>query len=107
MRERVKPSLWNYCNAKENLVDVATGFCCHDLSRKSLWWDGPVFLKDINEQTLCTKENLRIETLKNDIEFIAEFIREIVNKSTTLVSFLKEVFSIENTINIEHFSGII
>ena len=38
---------------------------------------------------------------------MAEFSREIVNKSTTLVSFSKEVFSIENIINIEHFSDLI
>ena len=99
--------MWNYCNAKENLVDIVTGFCCHDLSRKSLWWEGPAFVKDINEQTLCTKENLKIETQENDTELMVEFSREIVNKSTTLVSFSKEVFSIENIINIEHFSDLI
>ena len=65
-------------------------------------WKGHVFLKDINEQTLCTKKNLKRETQKNDTELITEFSREIVKKSTTLVSVSKEVFTIENIINIEH-----
>ena len=67
----------------------------------------PFSLKDINKETLCTKENPEIETQKNDTEFITEFGREIINKSTTLVSILKEVFSIGNVINIEHFSDLI
>ena len=104
IRESVKPSLWNYCNTKENSADVTTRFCPHDLSSNSLWCKGPFFLKDINEETLCTKENLEIETQKNDAEFITEFGREIINKSTTLVSILKEVFSIRNVINIDNFS---
>ena len=107
IRESVKPSLWNYCNTKENPADIITRFRPHDLSSNSLWWEGPFFLKDINEETLCTKENLEIETQKNDAEFITEFGREIINKSTTLVSILKEVFSIGNVINIEHFSDLI
>ena len=93
--------MWNYCNTKENPADIITRFRPHDLSSNSLWQEGPSFLKDINEETLCTKE---IETQKNDAEFITEFGREIINKSTTLLSILKEVFSIGNVINIEHFS---
>ena len=107
IRESVKPSLWNYCNTKENPADKITRFRPHDLSSNSLWWEGPFFLKDINEETLCTKENLEIETQKNDAEFISEFGRAIINKSTTLVSISKEVFSIGNVINIEHFSDLI
>ena len=107
VRESVKPSLWNYCNTKENPADIITRFRPHDLSSNSLWWEVPFFLKDINEETLCTKENLEIETQKNDAEFIAEFCRETINKSTTLVSISKEVFSIGNVINIEHFSDLI
>ena len=103
--ETVKPSAWNYCNTKENPADTITTFHPHDLSSNSLWWEGPFFLKDINEETLCTKENLEIETQKNDAEFISEFGRAIINKSTTLVSISKEVFSIGN-INIEHFSDL-
>ena len=105
IRESVKPSLWNYCNTKENPADKITRFRPHDLSSNSLWWEGPFFLKDINEETLCTKENLEIETQKNDAEFITEFGREIINKSTTLVSTSKEVFGIGD-INIEHFSDM-
>ena len=107
IRESVKPSLWNYCNTKENPADKITRFRLHDLSSNSLWWEGPFFLKDINEETLCTKENLEIETQKNDAEFITEFGREIINKSTTLVSILKEVFGLGNIINIEYFSNLI
>ena len=107
IRESVKPSLWNYCNTKENPADIITRFRPHDLSSNSLWWEGPFFLKDINEETLCTKENLEIETQKNDAEFITEFGREIINKSTTLVSILKEVFGLGNIINIEYFSNLI
>ena len=97
--------MWNYCNTKENPADKITRFRPHDLSSNSLWWEGPFFLKDINEETLCTKENLEIETQKNDAEFITEFGREIINKSTTLVSTSKEVFGIGD-INIEHFSDM-
>ena len=107
IRESVKPSLWNYCNTKENPADIITRFRPHDLSSNSLWWEGPFFLKDINEETLCTKENLEIETQKNDAEFITEFGREIINKSTTLVTISKDVFDIGNVINIEHFSNLI
>ena len=95
--------MWNYCNTKENPADIITRFRPHDLSSNSLWWEVPFFLKDINEETLCTKENLEIETQKNDADFITEFGRNI-NKLTTLASILKEVFSIGNVINIEHFS---
>ena len=106
--ETVKPSAWNYCNTKENPADAITTFHPHDLSSNSLWWEGPFFLKDINEETLCTtKENLEIETRKNDTEFITEFGREIINKSTTLVSISKEIFGTGNIINIEHFSDLI
>ena len=107
IRESVKPSLWNYCNTKENPADIITRFRPHDLSSNSLWWEVPFFLKDINEETLCTKENLEIETQKNDAEFITEFGREIINKSTTLVSISKEIFGTGNIINIEHFSDLI
>ena len=79
IRQRVKPPLWNYCNTKENPADIITRFSPHDLSSNSLWWEGAFFLKDINEETLCSKENLEIETEKNDTEFITEFDREIVN----------------------------
>ena len=54
IRESVKPSLWNYCNTKENPTDIITS--THDLSSNSLWWEGPCFLKDINEETLRTKK---------------------------------------------------
>ena len=58
------------------------------------------------EETLSTKEYLEIETQKNDTKFIIEFSREIVNRSTTLVSTSKEVLSIGNIDNIEHFSDL-
>ena len=70
--------------------------------RDSLWWEEPFFLKDINKQILCTKENREIESQKNDTDFITEFGREIVNKSTTLISISKGVFSTGNIVNIEH-----
>ena len=107
IRESVKPSLWNHYNTKENPADLITRFRPHDLSNNSLWCEEHFFLKDINEETLCTKENLEIETQKNDAEFITEFGGEIINKSTTLVTISKEVFSIRNVINIEHFSNLI
>ena len=53
------------------------------------------------EETLSTKEYLEIETQKNDTKFVIEFSREIVNRSTTLVSTSKEVFSVGNIVNIE------
>ena len=56
IRKSVKPSLWNYCNTKENPADIITRFRPHDLSSNSLWWEGPFLLKDIKEETLlCTK----------------------------------------------------
>ena len=58
------------------------------------------------EGTLSTKEYLEIETQKNDTKFVIEFSREIVNRSTILVSTSKEVFSIGNIVNIEHFSDL-
>ena len=58
------------------------------------------------EETLSTKEYLEIETQKNETKFIIEFSREIVNRSTTLVSTSKEVLSIGNIDNIEHFSDL-
>ena len=64
IRESVKPSLWNYCNTKENPADIITRFRLQYLSSNSLWWEGPFSKKDINEETLCTKENLQIETEK-------------------------------------------
>ena len=106
IRESVKPSAWNYCSTKENPADIITRFRPHDLSSNSLWWEGSFFLKGINEETLCTKENLEIVTQKNDAECITEFGRETINKSTTLASISKEVFSIGNVINIEHFSDL-
>ena len=58
------------------------------------------------EEALSTKEYLEIETQKNDTKFIIEFSREIVNRSTTLVSTSKEIFSIGNVVNIKHFSDL-
>ena len=58
------------------------------------------------EVALSTKEYLEIETQKNDTKFIIEFSREIVNRSTTLVSTSKEIFSIGNVVNIKHFSDL-
>ena len=79
----------------------------HDLSSNYLRWEGPFFLEDINKETLSTKENLETESQKNDADFITEFSREIVVKSTTLESISKEVFSLGNIVNIEHFSDLI
>ena len=79
----------------------------HDLSSNYLRWEGPFFLEDINKETLSTKENLETESQKNDTDFITEFRREIVVKSTTLESISKEVFSLGNIVNIEHFSDLI
>ena len=79
----------------------------HDLSSNYLRWEGPFFLEDINKETLSTKENLETESQKNDTDFITEFSREIVVKSTTLESISKEVFSFGNIVNIEHFSDLI
>ena len=53
------------------------------------------------------KRKSRNRNTENDAEFITEFDREIINKSTTLASISKEVFSIGNYINIEHFSDLI
>ena len=78
--------MWNYCNTTENPADIITRFGPRNLSSSSLLWEGPLFLKDVSEKTLSTKENLKIEAQKNDTEFITEFGREIVNKSTTFVS---------------------
>ena len=58
------------------------------------------------EETLSTKEYLEIETQKNETKFIIEFSRVIVNRSTTLVSTSKEVFSIGNIVNNEYFSDV-
>ena len=44
------------------------------------------------------KGNLEIETPKNNAEFITDFGRETINKSTTLVSISKEVLGIEATL---------
>ena len=79
----------------------------HDLSSNYLRWEGPFFLEDINKETLSIKENLETESQKNDTDFITEFRREIVVKSTTLESISKEVFSLGNIVNIEHFSDLI
>ena len=79
----------------------------HDLSSNSLRWEGPFFLEHINKETLSIKENLETESQKNDTDFITEFRREIVVKSTTLESISKEVFSLGNIVNIEHFSDLI
>ena len=53
------------------------------------------------EETLSTKEYLEIETQKNETKFIIEFSRVIVNRSTTLASTSKEVFSIGNIVIID------
>ena len=53
------------------------------------------------------KRRSRNRNTENDAEFITEFDREIINKSTTLVSISKEIFGTGNTINIEHFSDLI
>ena len=58
------------------------------------------------EETLSTKEYLQIETQKNDTKLIIEFSREIVNRSTTLVSTSKEVFSVGNIVNIERWRDL-
>ena len=58
------------------------------------------------EETLSTKEYLEIETQKNETKFIIEFSTVIVNRSTTLVSTSKEVFSIGNIVNNKHFSDV-
>ena len=79
----------------------------HDLSSNYLRWEGPFFLEDINKETLSTKENLETESQKNDADFITEFSREIVVKSTTLELISKEVFSLGNIVNIEHFRDLI
>ena len=79
----------------------------HDLSSNSLRWEGPFFLEDINKETLSIKENLETESQKNDTDFITEFSREIVVKSTTLELISKEVFSLGNIVNIEHFRDLI
>ena len=68
--------MWNYCNTKKNPADIITRFRPHDLLSNSLWWEGPFFLKDINEETLCIKENLEVETRKNDTEFITKYFVE-------------------------------
>ena len=79
----------------------------HDLSSNYLRWEGPFFLEDINKETLSTKENLETESQKNDTDFITEFSRETVVKSTTLELISKEVFSLGNIVNIEHFRDLI
>ena len=58
------------------------------------------------EETLSTKEYLQIETQKNETKLIIEFSREIVNRSTTLVSTSKEVFSVGNIVNIERWRDL-
>ena len=68
---------------------------------------GTFLVKVVREETLCTKENLEIETQKNNTEFINASGKGILIKSTTLVSISKEVFSIGNIVNIEHFSDLI
>ena len=65
-----------------------------------------MLFKRYKRRNVTYKKNLEIETQKNDAKFITEFGREI-NKLTTLVSILREVFSIGNVINTEHFSDLI
>ena len=68
---------------------------------------GTFLFKRYKRRNVMYKRKSRNRNTENDAEFITEFDREIINKSTTLVSISKEVFSIGNVINIEHFSDLI
>ena len=68
---------------------------------------GTFLFKRYKRRNVMYKRKSRNRNTENDAEFITEFDREIINKSTTLVSISKEVFSIGNFINIEHFSDLI
>ena len=68
---------------------------------------GTFLFKRYKRRNVMYKRKSRNRNTENDAEFITEFDREIINKSTTLVSISKEVFSIGDFINIEHFSDLI
>ena len=69
--------------------------------------EGTFLFKRYKRRNVMCKRKSRNRYTENDAEFITEFGREIINKLTTLVSISKEVFSIGNVINIEHFSDLI
>ena len=76
-----------------------------------MWWDGPLFIKTLKEeslkdQKLCENILFNDENSYNNKQFQEEFNNEVFLNSKNLSILSEEKFSIENIINVEHFSNV-
>ena len=68
---------------------------------------GTFLFKRYKRRYFMYKRKSRYKNTEEWYRVYTEFGREIINKSTSLVSISKEVFGIGNIMNIEHFSDLI
>ena len=85
IRENVNAFLWRYCDTKENPADIITRFSSSDklsenLSNNSIWWDGPLFLKEIKGQCLFAEDMLGYKKHEMYEKIADEFNEETFSK---------------------------
>ena len=89
IRENVNPSLWRYCDTKENPADIITRFSSsnyssENLSNNSIWWDGLLFLKEIKEKCFFTEDKHENKNREMHEKIVDEFNKETLSKSANL-----------------------
>ena len=111
IRENVNIYLWRYCGTEENPADIITRLSSlnnssDNLSKNSIGWDGPLFLKEIKEQSLFTEDMHENKNHEMYEKIVDKFNMETLSKLGHLVALSKDVCSTEKVTNIKNVSDV-
>ena len=84
IRESVNPNRWFHCKLEENPADVITRFTLLDDDKSNLFYNGPLFLKNFNEEKSIEVNMDIMNKIVND--YTGEVIRNNVTRHTLINS---------------------
>ena len=103
IRENVNPNRWFHCKSEENPADVITRFTPLDDDKSNLFYNGPLFLKNFNEEKSIEVNMDIMNKIVND--YTGEVIRDNITRHT-LINSKSDLVEITKVIDTNKYSNL-
>ena len=103
IRENVNPNRWFHCKSEENPADVITRFTPLDDDKSNLFYNGPLFLQNFNEEKSIEVNMDIMNKIVND--YTGEVIRNNVTRHT-LINSKSDLVEIAKVIDTNKYSNL-
>ena len=100
IKKNVSPDKWLHCRSEENPADVITRFHLFDQAKSDLYYNGPAFLKEINEDQYVNTNN-DVINVDNVNDFNNVEVSYDNDERITLSNVSEELANLESVIDIK------